>query len=313
MKRKDFSKRSRAAGSSSVLDPPLFPDEASDPGLELDGVSGLQGIKGENENLLQEEEQAVTEYEEKFSPKGPDPVAVYLKEIGSYALLTREGEIEIARRIEAGKQEILKGLLGCPMAVREVINLGKELNGGRIKLSDLTNQVDDEEMTVKEKGNQKRKILDLIDKIRQGTDRVQLLQKRVKHEGNKLLKRRIQKEMSNQQAEIFDAMNQLDLKKKHVKRIVEKLRKWKLQIEMKRKRHDRESRISLSKRKESLKTEGGLSLTQVKEALRMIEIGETKVEEAKNEFVRGNLRLVDFHRPETPEPGASITRFDSGG
>ena len=181
-------------------------------------------------------------------------MALYLKEMGSFALLTREREIEIARRIEAGKQEILKGLLGCPMAVREVINLGKELNGGRIKLSDLTNQVEDEEMTVKEKENQKRKILGLIDKIRKGKDRVQLLQRRVKHEGNRLLKRKIQKEISNQQAEIFDALNQLDLKNKHVKRIVQKLREWNLQIEkeMKQKKHDRKSRISSIQKKEVL-------------------------------------------------------------
>ena len=180
------------------------------------------------------------------------------------------------------------------MTVREVINLGKELNGGRIKLSDLTNQVDDEEMTVKEKENQKRKILGLIEKIRKGKDRFQLLQRRVKHEGNKFLKRKIRKEILNQQAEIFDALNQVDLKKKHVKRIVQKLREWNLQIEkeMKRKRHDRRSRISLSKREKSLKTESGLSLNQVKEALRMIEMGETEVGEAKNEFVRANLRLV---------------------
>ena len=73
-------------------------------------------------------------------------------------------------------------------------------------------------------------------------------------------------------------MNQLDLKKKHVKRIVQKLREWSLQIEkeMKRKRHDRKSRVSPSKRKKSLEMGGGLSLNQVKEALRMIEIGETK-------------------------------------
>jgi RNA polymerase primary sigma factor len=294
MKRKDFSKRLRAALLPSFSDPPFSPDEGSDQELDIDAVSGPQGLKVESENPRQEEEQAVIEHEEKFFPKSSDPVAVYLKEMGSFALLTREAETEIARRIEAGKQEILKGLLGCPMTVREVINLGKELNGGTIKLSDLTNQVEDEEMTVKEKENQKRKILGLIDKIHKGTDRVQLLQRRVKHEGNRLLKRKIQKEISNQQTEIFDALNQLDLKKKHVKKIVQKLREWNLQIEkeMKRKNHDRKSRFSLSQKKKSLKTEGNLSLSQAKEALRMIERGETKVEEAKNEFVISNLRLV---------------------
>lgn len=294
MNRKDSSKPSMPAGLLSLSSPLFSPGDVSGQAPDIDGVSGLRGLKVENENHLPEEEQEITEYEEKFFPKRSDPVAVYLKEIGSFPLLTREGEIEIARRIEAGKQEILNGLLNCPMAVREVINLGKELYEGRVKLADLTNQVDDEEMTVIEKENQKRRVLSLIEKIRKGKDRVQLLQRRVKHEGNKFLKRKIRKEILNKQAEIFDVLNQVDLKKKHVKRIVQKLREWNFQIEkeMKQKKRDKESRISHSKTKKSLKTEHGLSLNQVKDALRMIDRGETKAGEAKNEFVMANLRLV---------------------
>ena len=203
MKRKDSLKHSKLAALPELPAPPFLSGETSDRALNIEGVSGLQGLKVENENLLPEEEQEITEYEEKFFPKRSDPVAVYLKEIGSFPLLTREGEIEIARRIEAGKQEILNGLLSCPMAVREVINLGKELYEGRVKLADLTNQVDDEEMTVKEKENQKRRVLSLIEKIRKGKDRVQLLQRRVKHEGNKFLKRKIRKEILNKQDDVL--------------------------------------------------------------------------------------------------------------
>jgi RNA polymerase primary sigma factor len=283
MKRKDFSKSSMATGLSILSAPSFFSGDVSGQELDIDVVNELQGLKVENENFLPEEEQEITEYEEKFFPKRLDPVAVYLKEIGSFPLLTREGEIEIARRIETGKQEILNGLLSCPLAVREVISLGKELHEGRIELTDLTNQVDDEEMTVKEKESQKKRVLSLIDKIRKGKDRVQLLQRRVRHKGSKFLKREILKEIRNKQAEIFDALNQVDLKEKYVKRIVQKLKEWNAQmdkVQMKHKRCDKGSRISLSKTKKSSKVEHGLSLNQVKDALKMIDQGETEAGEA---------------------------------
>ncbi|MCK5553296.1 MAG: RNA polymerase sigma factor RpoD, partial [Deltaproteobacteria bacterium] len=54
-----------------------------------------------------------------------DPVRMYLREMGSVSLLTRDGEVEIAKRIEEGKRGILDMVLSCPLAVREVVQLGK--------------------------------------------------------------------------------------------------------------------------------------------------------------------------------------------
>lgn len=295
MKKKGFLKHSMAVGLPALTTPLSLPDEVSGHGLDIDTISELRGLKLGDGNLLQEEEQEPIEYEEMPFPKVVDPVGIYLKEIGVFPLLTREGEIEVARKIETGRNEILNGLINCPMAVSEVVKLGKDLHEGRLKLEDLTNQVDDDEMTIKEKENQRRNVLNLIGKTRKGMDRIQLLRRKLRHERNKSLKTKIQEEIGNKQAEIFDAFKQIDLKERHVKRIVQKLREWNLQIEksrMKQKRRDKESPISLSKTGKSLEKEGGLSPNQVKEALKIIERGETKVGEAKNEFVRANLRLV---------------------
>jgi len=56
-----------------------------------------------------------------------DPVRMYLRKMGSVALLTREREVEIAKRIEEGENEVLGAILGSPLAVREIIAIGEQL------------------------------------------------------------------------------------------------------------------------------------------------------------------------------------------
>jgi hypothetical protein len=77
------------------------------------------------------------------------------------------GEVEIAKRIESGKEEILSAALNCPVVVREVIKLGRDLRAGRIELKELTNEADDEETTFEEEKLHKKRIFSLIDRIPQ--------------------------------------------------------------------------------------------------------------------------------------------------
>ncbi|MFO7753153.1 MAG: RNA polymerase sigma factor RpoD [Desulfobacteraceae bacterium] len=61
-----------------------------------------------------------------------DPVKMYLKEMGMVTLLSREGEIEIAKKIEAGERDILKAMLHTPLSIWVIINLGKRMEAGKI-------------------------------------------------------------------------------------------------------------------------------------------------------------------------------------
>ncbi len=93
-----------------------------------------------------------------------DPVKMYLKEMGCISLLTREGEVEIAKRIEAGEKEALQALLRCSVGIEYIIELGNQLKRSEIKLKDVINDLEDEESHT-QIGERKEATLRLMDEI----------------------------------------------------------------------------------------------------------------------------------------------------
>ncbi len=78
--------------------------------------------------------------------KTDDPVRMYLREMGTVPLLTREGEIEIAKRIEKGRTEVMRAVTSTRIAVREVVNLAKRLQANRIKIREFIQVTDGDEI-----------------------------------------------------------------------------------------------------------------------------------------------------------------------
>lgn len=99
----------------------------------------------------EDEEADEDEIAESEDVKGNDPVRLYLRKMGSVSLLTREGEVEIARRIEKGEREIVKAILLSPLGTYEIIQLGKRLDEGRIKVKSIFRGLEDEETQYDEK------------------------------------------------------------------------------------------------------------------------------------------------------------------
>jgi RNA polymerase primary sigma factor len=83
--------------------------------------------------------------------KGSDPVRLYLRKMGSVSLLTRDGEVEIAKRIERGEREIVRSMLLSPLGTYEIINLGQRLDQGRIKVKSIFRGLEDEDTQYDEK------------------------------------------------------------------------------------------------------------------------------------------------------------------
>ncbi|WP_201766895.1 RNA polymerase sigma factor RpoD [Chrysiogenes arsenatis] len=91
----------------------------------------------------EEEDEATLDLSPDTSFRTDDPVRLYLKEMGSVPLLTREGEVEIAKRIEAGYEKMISALIVIPKAVAELVELGDRLKAEEISLKDVI-MLDDE-------------------------------------------------------------------------------------------------------------------------------------------------------------------------
>ncbi len=82
--------------------------------------------------------------------RSTDPVRMYLRKMGQVALLTREGEVEIAKRIEEGEDQAVRTLLSTPLALNYLNIMGEELKKGKVRILDLMKEFDDAEPTEEE-------------------------------------------------------------------------------------------------------------------------------------------------------------------
>ncbi len=299
--------------------------------MDIDVVDDLQGLKVEEEKAVEKEAEEGDELEMETFGRATDPVRMYLREMGSVSLLTREGEVEIAKRIESGKREVLSVVLNCPMAVKEVINLGNVIKAGKVEIREVTNEIDEEETSFEEEQVQKKKILELIDRIKRKDDEVRRLMKK-----KSVPRSKIQKQVKKKQEEILESFNQMNLRDIQVNKIVQKMKqmlnrvekggneirkieeKWgvsaqeartylkkikargvsekKLLRTRKLGRADLQeisrAATNLQRKIHKVETECGLTADKLTTAVKAIVEGETKAREAKSELVKANLRLV---------------------
>lgn len=123
-----------------------------------------KGNKKEKDDKDKEEESDTSEAD--TIVRGNDPVKMYLHEMGCVSLLTREGEVEIAKRIEKGEQEVFNVIIGCPVTIQEVIALGAKLSKGTIRLKEVIRGFEDEDSLEGDDTTQVQRILDLIEETR---------------------------------------------------------------------------------------------------------------------------------------------------
>ena len=215
--------------------------------MDIDVVDDLQGLKAEEEKALEKEEEEGDELEMETLGKATDPVRIYLREMGSVSLLTREGEVEIAKRIESGKREVLSVVLNCPMAVKEVINLGNVIKAGKVEIREVTNEIDEEETSFEEEQIQKKRILDLIGKIKRKSEEVRRLlrgervpksklrgkvgkkQKKTKKKEKGVKKRPT--EIKRKQEEILELFNQMNLRDSQIDKVVQRMKQMLNRVE----------------------------------------------------------------------------------
>jgi RNA polymerase primary sigma factor len=247
--------------------------------LDIDLVNEFPGLKVENENVAVREEE-VAEYRLKPFGKAADPVYIYLKEMGSFSLLTREGEVEIAKRIESGQLEVLSVVFDCPIAVKEVINLGNALHSGKTTIQEVTNEIDDEETSVEEEHIQKKRVLNLIKKIQRGEERIRFLRGKLRLRNKEVQKKGIHEKILKKRTKIFDAFKQINLGEKQINKIVQRLKQWDIRMEKAQK--------EVKKYEEAL----GISIQEARESLRSMK--KKSIREGLSPHPKVRLKLKDL-------------------
>ncbi|HVK66763.1 MAG TPA: RNA polymerase sigma factor RpoD [Polyangium sp.] len=157
-----------------------------------------------------------------YYSKSNDPVRMYLRKMGSVSLLTREGEVEIAKRIEQGEHMVLGAILASPVAVREIIDLGDKLRKHKIRVKDIIRDADDENAEFDEE-EADRRILRLIDKVKHLDKVAQDLTAQLETCAP-TKKKGIEAECEANRLKMVETLEEMRLNKKTIDRIVLKLR-----------------------------------------------------------------------------------------
>ena len=242
--------------------------------------------------------------------KTNDPVRMYLREMGTVPLLTREGEVTIAKRIERGQLVVMKAITRSPIVIKELIAVGDDLRKGARSIKEIV-QFDDEELTEEKIANKTKQTLKQIDKIAKLYDAA--LRHAVKLEKTPKSKKRsyvrAKWAVARTRVQISLAMRDIDFNPFEKKRLVDKMRSTveRLQsLEREAGRLERrvdvakgdvaaEARKDLRSRRLELKDieeQSEVGLTELKRTLSQIHRGEAEAEQAKKELIEANLRLV---------------------
>jgi RNA polymerase primary sigma factor len=205
---------------------------------DIEIVDGATQVKIAPKRIAEEEagEKKITiganEREEEdvdYYSKSNDPVRMYLRKMGSVSLLTREGEVEIAKRIESGELRVNAAILDSPIAVREIIELGEKLRKHKIRVKDLIKdaEADDQEFDEEEAD---RRIIRLIDKVKRLDKKKQdLVEERKVAKDTR--RKGIDDEMQETTAEMVTTLEEMRLNKKTIDKIVQKLKSIILKVE----------------------------------------------------------------------------------
>jgi RNA polymerase primary sigma factor len=307
----------------------VSPDDIEDVLQKLEGSNIPVGDS--DERLLEQAAAAATDDDEEdldedleldlsagALEKTNDPVRLYLREMGVVPLLTREGEVAIAKRIERGQLKTQKAIARSPIAVREVLKIGEDLLAGKINIRETVTFSEQAELTGDEdKADEYRtwtvEGIQNIEKLcRLGLNELEKLREEQKEAHGKSRKlTRLKRRVARIRLEIAQEIGRLNLTERARQRLINSIRAVQKTVreaereidsateKLNSKRIKPEERSELRrrittarKRLLQIEIDHHVSPIEIKRALQSIVIGEQQTGQAKRELVEANLRLV---------------------
>jgi RNA polymerase primary sigma factor len=165
--------------------------------------------------------EAEEEEEEDSFSKTNDPVRMYLRKMGSVSLLTREGEVEIAKRIEDGERRVLEVVLNSSVAIEEILDLGDKLRKQKIRVKEVVKDADEDDAEFDENWHIER-VCKVIEKVRRLHKDLQKVQE--KKLASEPAKKKAKSQETDIKQEMIDSLQEMRLNKKQIDRIVARLK-----------------------------------------------------------------------------------------
>ena len=302
----------------------MLPDEIASSPEDLDDLIttiGTQGIDlldspkfgGHKDFDLEEGEDVELDLTPGTLEKTNDPVRMYLREMGTVPLLTREGEVEIAKRIERGQMRVLKAISRSPIVIREVVALGEDLKRGVRNIKEVV-IFDEEELTEEVVVARVKATVARIDALVKHQKKIATLEEKQAASGatkakasaarktrwliarEKVLVSRIVRELK------YTPMERKRLLDK-VNKTVDTMRTLERQIRSLDQKHEASKSEELKKEYrrqqknckadlEKIEGEAGVVIAELKRTQREMIQGDMDAEQAKRELIEANLRLV---------------------
>jgi RNA polymerase primary sigma factor len=302
----------------------MMPDEMATSPEDIDdlittigtqGIDLLDGPKfGADKDFdLEEGEDVELDLTPGTLEKTNDPVRMYLREMGTVPLLTREGEVEIAKRIERGQNRVLKAISRSPIVIREIVALGEDLKRGVRNVKEVV-IFDEEELTEDVVQSRVKSTVSRIDAIIRHQKKIAGFEEKAEAIANVKTKAKEQRHtrwlIAREKVLISRIVRELKYTPMERKRLLDRVNKTvdtmrtlERQIRSLDQKYDASKSEELKKEYrrqqknckvdlEKLEADSGISITELKRTQREMIQGDMDAEQAKRELIEANLRLV---------------------
>jgi RNA polymerase primary sigma factor len=284
-------------------------------GFDGAGIEILEDPKPEFDKELKEGDEPLDlELPPGIGEKTNDPVRMYLREMGAVALLTRESEVEIARRIERGQRAVSKALSRSPLVIQKILALGEDVRQGLTAVRDVivfSDPLVSDELT-EERKTELLRAIDEIAKVHKKALQVRQKLRAVPRAAKPKLHRHMRWEFGRSAIRISRLIRGVKFNFTLIRQFIECIRAAvdelkPVEREVARVQHKlegpladrpdalkelRKEQRTLAQRVQQMEEQFGASATDLRRTVQIILRGDREAEAAKNELIEANLRLV---------------------
>jgi len=199
--------------------------------MDIEVVDANQRVSlgGAGEDLVEDEEEekeVESDIDGDMVGKTGDPVRMYLREMGTVSLLSREGEVEIAKKIEQGEKQVIEEVLSSPLALRYVLDLGEKLEQREIRVREIIKDGDDDAEYLEDEEVYEKRLLEQMAKIRRTANETEKIRRQL--DGKRVSTYRRQSLLQNlakYQEKIIGGLKAMQLNRRQTEAIVDGLKR----------------------------------------------------------------------------------------